>query len=106
MKVVIENFIQLAKPNKIVVLGDMFELGPESSAEHKEIVNLLLKEDNTHCYFIGKDFFKHKTDIDNFHFYENFEDFATILGDNPFQSKLILIKGSRGMKLERILDLI
>jgi len=106
MKVAIENFAQLNKPNKIAILGDMFELGHESSAEHKDIVNLLLKEDKTHCYFIGKDFYKHKTDTDNFHFYENFEEFAKILEDNPFQNKLILIKGSRGMKLERTLDLL
>ena len=106
MKVAIENFAQLSKPNKVAILGDMFELGPESHEEHKNIVNLLLEADNTHVYFIGKDFFKHKNDSDKFHFFENFEDFAKILEDNPFQNKLILIKGSRGMKLERTLDLL
>lgn len=104
MRVALENFFQLSKPNKVAILGDMFELGKESNYEHKEIVNLVLKNENTHCYFIGKDFYKHKNNSDNFHFYENFEEFAKILENNPFENKLILIKGSRGMKLERTLD--
>lgn len=104
MEVAIENFIQLEKPNKIAILGDMFELGAESLAEHKNIVDLLSKEEMTICYFIGKDFYHNKMEKNNFHFYESFESFSVALKENKFENKMILIKGSRGMALERTLD--
>ncbi|MET0759338.1 MAG: UDP-N-acetylmuramoyl-tripeptide--D-alanyl-D-alanine ligase [Flavobacterium sp.] len=106
MAVAIENFIQLDKSNKIAILGDMFELGTESLAEHKSIVDLLSKEEKTTCYFIGKDFYHNKIEKGNFHFYESFEDFSKALKENKFENKMILIKGSRGMALERTLELL
>ena len=56
MTVAIENFIQLDKSNKIAILGDMFELGAESLAEHKNIVDLLSKEEKTDVLFYRKGF--------------------------------------------------
>jgi UDP-N-acetylmuramoyl-tripeptide--D-alanyl-D-alanine ligase len=104
MEVAIENFIQLDKTDKIAILGDMFELGTESMVEHKNIVNLLLKEEATQCYFIGKDFYYNKVEKGNFHFFETFESFSDALKELKFENKMILIKGSRGMALERTLD--
>jgi len=106
MKVAIENFVQLEKENKIAILGDMFELGEESLAEHKEIVVSLLKENTISVYFIGKDFYSNKVGSDHFHFYETFDQFAEVLKQESLQNKIILIKGSRGMALERTLDLL
>ncbi|CAM2935195.1 UDP-N-acetylmuramoyl-tripeptide--D-alanyl-D-alanine ligase [Flavobacterium frigoris] len=104
MAVAIENFLQLDNSNKIAVLGDMFELGIESLAEHKAIVDLLIKEDNMACYFIGKDFYQNQIDKENFHFYDTFGDFSDSIKGVGFDNKMILIKGSRGMALERTLD--
>ena len=56
MAVAIENFLQLENPNKIMILGDMFELGQESQQEHKAIVGMLSKEEKVICYFIGSAF--------------------------------------------------
>lgn len=106
MAVAIENFIQLDKPGKIAILGDMFELGKESLVEHKSIVDLLSKEEKTICYFIGKDFYQNKIEKDNFHFYETFESFSKALKEYKFENKMILIKGSRGMALERTLEIL
>lgn len=106
MAVAIENFIQLDKLNKIAILGDMFELGAESLAEHKSIVNLLSEEEKTICYFIGKDFYHNKMDKNNFYFFESFEQFTEVLKQNKFEDQMILIKGSRGMALERTLNFI
>jgi UDP-N-acetylmuramoyl-tripeptide--D-alanyl-D-alanine ligase len=106
MTVAIENFIQLDKPNKIAILGDMFELGTESLEEHKNIIHLLSKEEKTVCYFIGKDFYHNKMEKNNFHFYENFEQFSDVLQQNKLEKKMILIKGSRGMALERTLEIL
>ena len=104
MAVAIENFLQLDNLNKIVVLGDMFELGEESKQEHKAIVNLLLNQNIIACYFIGKEFFSIRMDINNFHFYETFEQFSNYLKGIKIDKSSLLIKGSRGMALERTLD--
>lgn len=106
MKVALENFIQLPHKNKAVIIGDMFELGEESLAEHKEIITSLLNQDALSCCFIGNDFYFNKVDKNNFYFYKTFEDFSKSIYDLNFKNKLILIKGSRGIALERTLDLL
>jgi len=106
MKVAIENFILLSKKNKIAFLGDMFELGEESLSEHKSVVGLLLDQNEIDCYFIGKDFFQNIITKPNFFFFESFETFSGFIKDKKFENNMILIKGSRGMALERTLDFI
>ena len=104
MAVAIDNFIQLDNPNKIMILGDMFELGQESQQEHKVIITMLLNEKNVTSYFIGKEFYDNRIDENNFRFYESFEAFASHLKETKIENSTILIKGSRGMALERTLD--
>lgn len=104
MAVAIENFLQLGKSNKVAILGDMFELGNESHAEHKSIVSLLQSQDNTQVFFIGKDFFANQTPGKNLHFYETFGQLSDYLRQNPITDSSLLIKGSRGMALERVLE--
>jgi UDP-N-acetylmuramoyl-tripeptide--D-alanyl-D-alanine ligase len=106
MKVAIENFILLSKKNKIVFLGDMFELGAESQLEHKGVVDLLINQNEIDCYFIGKDFFYNKIIKPNFFFFDSFETFSSFIKDKKLENNMILIKGSRGMALERTLDYI
>ena len=104
MAVAIENFLQLGDVNKIMILGDMFELGEESSKEHKAIVSLLLNEKDIRCFFIGVDFSENQINVNNFHFYKTFEEFSNYLNEIKIDNSSILIKGSRGMALERTLD--
>jgi UDP-N-acetylmuramoyl-tripeptide--D-alanyl-D-alanine ligase len=104
MAVAIENFLQLEDLNKVMILGDMFELGQESQQEHKAIVDLLLNEDKVKCYFIGAAFYANKQEKSNFWFYNTFEEFSNDLPTTEFDASTILIKGSRGMALERTLD--
>lgn len=106
MIVALENFIQLDKPNKIAIIGDMYELGNESMQEHKAIVEFLKSNSNFECYFIGKDFFANQVQKEQFSFYRTFEDFAEYLPSVKFDHKTLLIKGSRGMALERTLELL
>ena len=105
MTAAISNFIQIEAKEKIAILGDMFELGKESLIEHAKVIQLL-ENTQIETYFVGKDFFKSKIEKENLHFfdtYENFEkNFKTV---NPKNQK-ILIKGSRGMALERTLEII
>ncbi len=106
MEVAIKNFLQLDKTNKIAVLGDMFELGTESLAEHKNIVDLLKNQIEVQTYFVGKDFYANKIQSDFMHFFETFETFAEAFAKAKIQHKTMLIKGSRGMALERVLELV
>ena len=104
MSVALENFFQLTEESKIAILGDMFELGKESHEEHQKIINLVSKNTQIEVYFIGKHFYEARKEIKHIHFFENFENFS-----KSFQivsNSLILIKGSRGMALERSLELL
>ena len=105
MAVAIENFKQLDNSNKIAILGDMFELGEESFAEHKNIVDSLLNQKEIVCHFVGADFFANRLNVENFHFHATYEDLAAYLNEQKINQSTLLIKGSRGMALERTLDL-
>ncbi|MGX7667952.1 UDP-N-acetylmuramoyl-tripeptide--D-alanyl-D-alanine ligase [Flavobacterium pedocola] len=106
MAAAIANFIQLDGLNKIAILGDMFELGKESLEEHKKVIELLLDHSEIETHFVGKDFFANKTTQNHFRFHESFESFSQTFKDNKPKNKTILIKGSRGMALERTLDIL
>jgi UDP-N-acetylmuramoyl-tripeptide--D-alanyl-D-alanine ligase len=106
MLLALENFIQLNKKNKIIIIGDMFELGEESNKEHQAIINYLTNPETIRCFFIGKHFFTNKNNKENFAFFEDFESFKTYLKSTKFLNNTILIKGSRGIALERTLEYI
>lgn len=103
MQVALENFNQLKDNNKIIFLGDMFELGKESKKEHQKIADLATSYNFEKVYLIGKAF--STTNVKNAFVYDSFEAFKTSNQQFQFNKTTILIKGSRGMALERILDL-
>jgi UDP-N-acetylmuramoyl-tripeptide--D-alanyl-D-alanine ligase len=106
MAVAITNFLQLENQNKIMILGDMFELGNESKQEHKIIIESLADQDKSFCYLIGKMFYDNKITNEQIKFFETFESFSEYLKTIHFNDHTILIKGSRGMALERTLEYI
>ena len=97
------NFSKLASKNKMVILGDMFELGADSEKEHQEIAELALNYDFNEVYLIGKAFSVTRTK--NAFTFSNFDSFKSAFKAARLKDSFILIKGSRGMSLERILDL-
>jgi len=106
MLVALKNFFELNNNNKIAIIGDMFELGEESFEEHKSIIELILKDNSIQTYFIGNDFYANKIQNEKCHFFLTFEDFAANFNEIKITNSLILIKGSRGMELERTLKLL
>lgn len=105
MEVALNNIKQLEDAHKIAVLGDMFELGAESTGEHKNIIELALSSQLEGVYFVGSHFFEHAAAYEErAHFFNSIEDLKTGLQLDGLENKTILIKGSRGMALERLLE--
>ncbi|MCL7754795.1 UDP-N-acetylmuramoyl-tripeptide--D-alanyl-D-alanine ligase [Polaribacter sp. Z022] len=103
MKAALENFETIADKNKTVILGDMFELGKTSLKEHQEIIDFTEKLKFSNLFFVGENFYQTTS---NTKLYKTFEDLLYHLKNNPLKHQSILIKGSRGMRLERLLDII
>jgi UDP-N-acetylmuramoyl-tripeptide--D-alanyl-D-alanine ligase len=101
MKAAIENFAAMAGTKKIVILGAMMELGKDSIAEHKAIVDLLLKFNWEKVVLTGKDYQNMPKSI--LHFDTPSETRAWYKAQNIIDTH-ILIKGSRGMAMEKILE--
>lgn len=106
MLAALTNFFQLQEQNKIAILGDMFELGTESSEEHQKLIDFCANQTNINFYFIGKDFYAHKNINSNMQFNDTFESFKDAFTNQKTDNSFILIKGSRGMSLERTLEML
>lgn len=103
MKAALENFHQLKADYKVAFLGDMFELGKTAEKEHQEICNIAANMNFDKVFLIGENFFKTKSDCSKF---KSFDHIKETLNNKTLKNATILIKGSRGMALERILDLL
>ena len=104
MKAALENFKALEAENKIAFLGDMFELGNTAHEEHQNIADLVHTMSFSKVYLIGENFDKTHTNLSTL---KSFSDIETLIKNSPISKKSsILIKGSRGMKLERIVNIL
>jgi UDP-N-acetylmuramoyl-tripeptide--D-alanyl-D-alanine ligase len=99
MKAALDNFNQVKLDNKMVLLGDMFELGEVSTREHGVIVALLKELKFEHIILVGENFYKYIDNVE-FVFKRNTDDLMVYLLEKKITGKNILIKGSRGMRLE------
>lgn len=101
MKAAIENFSKSPDENKILVLGAMAELGPESKKEHQDIVALIKKYHWKNVILVGGDFHGISQP---FPFFTGAAAAAAWLKENKSENSTYLIKGSRSTKMETILE--
>ena len=110
MFVAIENLGKLEAKHKVLVLGDMFEMGDESAAEHEAVIRKALETDVDEVIFVGSEFAEvspkvGKSESPEAVFYSTVEQAIAALRDEPIKDSTVLIKGSRGMALERLVEL-
>lgn len=102
MRIAIENFAMLPGNGKVLILGDMFELGEDSVKEHQALADLIeSRKVWDGVYLVGKEFAKAKTSAKIF---TSTEEFINWISTNPLKNKTILLKGSRGMAMEKALE--
>lgn len=101
MKAALESFAKTKAHKKILFLGDMFELGNSAEMEHQAIADMAYDLGFEKVYLIGENFFRTTTYFDKFN---SFETLKAHLEKITISKSSMLIKGSRGMALERILE--
>ena len=104
MKASITSFISNKKNKGTVILGDMFELGTFADTAHQEIINQLESSDLNSILIVGEHFLKTQSRDPRVHSFQSLDEIKNYLIQNPFEQTDILIKGSRGMTMETLLD--
>lgn len=104
MKNAIESFNSMVSEHKLLILGDMFELGDDSKEEHKRVIQHT-KELKLNTLFVGEHFYKFKTESDT-NFFKNKEEIRLYLENKTIKNNLILLKASRGIGLETLKDVL
>ena len=104
MELAIQNFGRMKAEKKSVILGDMLELGESSNQEHLATINQLKDHEFNQVFLVGTAFYEHQSVADHFHFFKNYDELKKYLENHKLKDQLILIKGSRGIALERSLD--
>lgn len=100
MRAAILNFAQMNVESKTLILGDMLELGEQSDKEHQQVVDLLQQNEFKNVLLVGPEF---KKTNNSYSCFDNVTDLQSYIEKHPIQNNYVLIKGSRGIKLEKIL---
>lgn len=106
MAAAIENLFAMTAQNKVLILGDMFELEDEAEKEHRSIAQLISARGFNKVYLCGSLFRTAEAALPGAHYFNKKEDLMTELRSRPITSSTILVKASRGIGLETIVDLL
>ncbi len=99
MTAALHNLAHLSHPHKVAILGDMLELGSVSHDEHLKIYQLC-KELSIDAYFVGNCF--KELNIREMNVFSDVDELNSFLKENPIENAMLLIKGSRGIHLEKV----
>ena len=99
----IKNFRNISGDEHLLILGDMRELGHESAEEHHKIIMLLKELDFKNVMLVGEEFKKVNDCYDS---YSNIDELVEHIKENDISGCKILVKGSRGVRLEKVINLL
>lgn len=99
----LENFNLMQSTHKIVMLGDMLELGTYKDEEHRKIIEYLIDSHYNHVFLVGSIFTKANLRRD-FLTFKTSAELKAHLENNPIKKALILVKGSRGTQMENVVE--
>lgn len=104
MAAAISNFSGFGKSPRALILGDMLELGETTRQEHKQIIKMLEESNFELSILVGPEFLAVVEPSDKCLVFEKVETAAEWLRQHPLQGYHILIKGSRGIRMEKVLE--
>lgn len=104
MTAAIENLAAMKSGKKVAIIGDMFELEQEAEAEHRALGKLLVQKNFDKVYLCGKLMSSAKQEFPSALLFEKKEDLINELKNNPIAGSTILVKASRGIGLESIVE--
>ncbi|MDD5345166.1 MAG: UDP-N-acetylmuramoyl-tripeptide--D-alanyl-D-alanine ligase [Proteiniphilum sp.] len=89
---------------RMVILGEMKELGEVSEEEHKKLIHSLRTLSFDRVYLVGESFRKWVVTADRFHCFSDVDELIGHLGNDPVKNHYILLKGSHSVHLEKLID--
>ena len=101
MESALNNFANIEMPNKVLILGDMLELGSAASREHGVTVGMISKLGFEKVFLVGRNFCNLK-EAHNYQCFYDSDDCAKYLAENSITNSTVLIKGSHGMKMDKV----
>ena len=107
MEAALNNFANVESEHKAVMLGDMLELGEDSLKEHIRIAEMAMNLGLDTICFVGEEFEKAVQQMQAGSNVRNFKTSAELtewLKENPVSNSVVLIKGSRGTRMENIIE--
>lgn len=99
----LSNFSKMKMENKVLILGDMKELGETAKIEHENIIEFIAQNKFDQVFLVGEQFSKTESPYDKF---LSVNDLINYIKQHPLSGKHILIKGSRSLQLEKCVDLL
>jgi len=104
MDAALKNIMAIEAEAKILILGDMFELGEDSYVEHLHLVEKALQLNARRTLFVGAAFYEVKRE--GAEFYKTTADAVKALQTQIIEHSFVLVKASRGMKFEQLIPLL
>lgn len=107
MAAALANFANVQSDSKVAMLGDMLELGEDSVAEHIRIVQNAIETGLSQVCFVGAEFAKALNEVECPALYRSFQtslELAEHLDKEPLSDSVVLIKGSRGTRMEKVIE--
>jgi UDP-N-acetylmuramoyl-tripeptide--D-alanyl-D-alanine ligase len=104
MEASLKNFAAMPFGNKVAIIGDMFEMGSYAAQEHANMIAICQKLSLDEAWLIGEEFARQEAP--GMKQFRSTEEAIAQIKSHPFEGKNIFMKGSRGMKLETLLEVI